>query len=55
MAGRGMSKVQRDLTEIRERARFLKLDSDRRALTADDIRRVAWISLDCFRKTWVTS
>jgi len=47
-AGRTCSRVQGALTAIRERNRFQRLDVDVRALPHGDVRRAAWLNLDCF-------
>ena len=54
-AGAGHDKVQRDLTRVRERVRFQKLDVDVRALPASDMRRLSWLNLDKFSTVWVAA
>eukprot|EP00973_Karenia_brevis_P005671 774339-Karenia_brevis.AAC.1 len=53
-AGRGSQSVQRDLTQLREGARFQRLDVALRALPGGDMRRAAWTNLDGFSTTWVS-
>ena len=54
-AGASNDKVQRDLTRVRERVRFQKLDVDVRALPASDMRRLSWLNLDKFSTVWVAA
>lgn len=52
----GMSKnLQGDITLQREAVRFQALDVRIRALPANDVRRVCWLSLDSFSTAWVSS
>eukprot|EP00973_Karenia_brevis_P001405 190683-Karenia_brevis.AAC.1 len=51
-AGHGSLTVQRDITRLREAARFQRLDVALRALPAGDMRRVAWTNVDKFSTTW---
>lgn len=54
-AGANVSKLQRAITEQRERVQFQALDVELRALPAEDMRRAAWVNLDRFSTVWVTS
>jgi hypothetical protein len=53
-AGVGVPKVQRALTLQREARRFQSLDVQIRDLAVGDMRRCAWLNLDCFSTAWVT-
>ena len=52
--GRGLQQVQKELTRLREVSRFRQLDVAIRSLPADDMRRIAWLSIDKFSTTWVS-
>ena len=54
-AGAGRANVQRELTSYREIARYRRLDVSIRALPADDVRRTAWVNMDRFSTTWVST
>jgi hypothetical protein len=54
-AGRGVARVQRELTGLREAARFQRLDVSIRALPSGDMRQMAWLNLDRFCTTWVAA
>ena len=54
-AGYGMAKLQKALTEQRERTRVLQLDATIRGLPAEDVGRLTWLSLDKFSTVWVTA
>eukprot|EP00973_Karenia_brevis_P018715 2566409-Karenia_brevis.AAC.1 len=47
-AGHGSENVQKDLTRVRERTRFQRLDIAIRNLPLGDMRRAAWTNLDAF-------
>jgi hypothetical protein len=55
IAGYGTAKLQKALTEQRERARFLQLDATIRRLPGEDVGRLTWLSLDKFSTVWVTA
>ena len=54
-AGAGFTKMQRLLTEEREKVRFQNLDVAFRSLPVDDMRRNAWMNLDRFSTVWVSA
>ena len=54
-AGQQCLHLQRELTALRETARFRHLDAALRALPTDDIRRATWLNLDRFSTTWVSA
>eukprot|EP00973_Karenia_brevis_P049528 6871684-Karenia_brevis.AAC.1 len=54
-AGKGSANLQKDLTRLREKARFQRLDVAIRALPSDDFRRAAWTNVDAFSTTWVSA
>ena len=53
--GADLAYVQRELTGIREAARFQRLDVTLRSLPDGDMRRAAWVNSDRFSTTWVSS
>eukprot|EP00973_Karenia_brevis_P089769 12399374-Karenia_brevis.AAC.1 len=54
-AGSESSHIQKDITRLRERARFQRLDVSIRALPASDFRRAAWVNMDAFSTAWVST
>ena len=54
-AGTEDPKLQKELTKQREAVKFQQLDVDIRALPSDDMRRHAWVNLDRFSTTWVST
>lgn len=55
-AGIGIDKLQKDITQQREMKRFEALDVQLRALPdEEDMRRTAWLNLDCNSTVWMTA
>ena len=54
-AGAGFTKMQRLLTEAREKVRFQNLDVAFRSLPKEDMRRNAWMNLDKNSTVWVSA
>ena len=52
--GQDVLHFQRELTGLREAARFQQLDVALRALPVEDMRRATWLNLDRFSITWVS-
>ena len=54
-AGDGYRKLQKELTDQREKLRFQQLDAEVNALPIEDMRRRAWMNLDKHSTVWVTA
>ena len=54
-AGHGTTKLQKALTDQREKVRFQQLDAEIRQLPPGDVRRMTWLSLDKFSTVWVSA
>ena len=54
-AGVGVAKAQRAITSQREQKRLESLDARIRALPPADMRRAAWLNVNCNSTVWVTA